>query len=174
LQALELRAAGLQWEEIADRMGYADKSGPSNLVRRHLHAARQEAARYVLELGLYRLDRMLTAVWPAAMAGDLAAQAAVLRILDRQAKYLHLDGLGDELPPPAPNPVFDSLIDSLGQHTKHAPYVLWGYQDATDPVSGPADLDELTRDERARRLEAGQRADDSDIDDLSPGDEEAR
>lgn len=112
LEALDLRASGLQWDEIANRMGYADKSGPSNLVRRYLRTARMEAARTVMELALYRLDLMLAAVWPAASAGDIQAQAAVVRLLDRQAKYLRLDGLGDA---PSPNPMLNSILTDLGQ-----------------------------------------------------------
>lgn len=109
LEALDLRASGLQWDEIAERMGYADKSGPSNLVRRYLRTARQEAARYVMELNLHRLDRMLAAVWPLAITGDVQAQAAVIRIMDRQAKYLRIDGLGDAESPRAMMDLLDEM-----------------------------------------------------------------
>jgi hypothetical protein len=107
-------------------MGYADESGPSNLVRRYLRTARQEAARYVMELALHRIDVLLVAVWPAAASGDVQAQAAVLRLLDRQAKYLRLDGMGDEL---APSPLNDPGVATM---MGKPPQERWGHHE-TEP-----------------------------------------
>jgi len=45
----------------------------------------------VRALELERCDRLQAAVWPAATQGDVAAVAAVLRIMERRARYLGLD-----------------------------------------------------------------------------------
>jgi hypothetical protein len=90
-QALELRKAGHSFERIAVHLGYRSKSGAYDAVLAGLRATLQEPADAVRALELERCDRLQAALWPAALQGDVAAVAGVLRILDRRARYLGLD-----------------------------------------------------------------------------------
>lgn len=90
-QALELRKAGHSFERIAAHLGYASKSAAYKAVMAGLRATLQEPADAVRALELERCDRLQAAVWPAATQGDLPAVAAVLRIMERRARYLGLE-----------------------------------------------------------------------------------
>lgn len=93
-RALELRLAGLKYGEIANALGYASGQGAHNAVTR---AMRQETAQseehreQLRALQLARTERMLRAIWPNVIAGDLFAIDRALKILDRQARLLGLD-----------------------------------------------------------------------------------
>ena len=93
-QALELRKQGLQYHEIASRMGYAQKSGAHHAVQRALRAAladRDEDAEDVRALEIQRLDDLLQGLWNKAIGGNPQAIDRVLRIMERRALYLGLD-----------------------------------------------------------------------------------
>ena len=89
--ALTLRGRGWTYEEIAKEVPYASAGGAHKAVRTGLRATLKEPADDVRELELGRLDKLLRAQWDKAMAGDLGAVQAVLRIMDRRATYLGLD-----------------------------------------------------------------------------------
>jgi hypothetical protein len=91
VEALGMRLAGSTYEQIADTLGYADKSGAWRAVEGELKELRQERARDVLDLELARLDALLAGSWAKALDGDHRAVANVLRIQERRAKYLDLD-----------------------------------------------------------------------------------
>lgn len=90
-QALELRLAGARFEDIAVRVGYADKSGAQRAVTRALTSTLQPAADELREVEASRLDRLLLSVWQQALAGDLKAVDRALRILDQRARLLGLN-----------------------------------------------------------------------------------
>lgn len=93
-QALSLRQAGANYDQIARQMGYANKGGAYKAVMRALNAAIQErnkAAEDVLELELARLDTMQLGLWSDASKGRWLAVDRVLRIMERRAAYLGLD-----------------------------------------------------------------------------------
>lgn len=89
-EALALRAAGLTYRSIGQRLGMTE-SGARKTVLSGLNELRREKAEQVLELELARLDRLQLAVWQRAICGDRAATLTVLKIMDRRAKYLSLD-----------------------------------------------------------------------------------
>lgn len=93
--ALELRLSGLSYAEIAERLGYKDKSGAWRAVEGELKTTRRERAMEAVEIDLTRLDKLLNAVWPKAMEGDGTAIDRVLKVLERRAKYFDLDGRAD-------------------------------------------------------------------------------
>lgn len=95
VEALTMRLAGSSYEQIADALGYADKSGAWRAVEGELEKIRQERARDVLNLELARLDALLSGSWAKALDGDHRAVANVLRVMERRAKYLRLDAPGD-------------------------------------------------------------------------------
>jgi hypothetical protein len=90
-RALLLRTAGASFEQIAQALGYASRSGAYFAVEQALRRTLREPAAAVRQLALLRLDEMLRGLWPAITRGDVAAVGTGLRILERQAKYLGLD-----------------------------------------------------------------------------------
>lgn len=90
MQAVSLRAKGLTYLEIRDRLGYAEVKDAWRAVREGLKLALEEPAAEVRALERARLDKLLCAVWDQAMQGDGQAIDRVLRIMERRAR---LDGL---------------------------------------------------------------------------------
>jgi hypothetical protein len=90
-QALELRLAGTTLPEIARVLGYASASGAAGAIDSAIRRMLQEPAEKVRAYELARLDRLLMAIWPAAIRGDLQAIRRALDIMERRAKYLGLD-----------------------------------------------------------------------------------
>lgn len=90
-RALELRIAGFTWDQVAKEAGYASAPGAHRGVSRALDRIPRANAEKFLEIELERLDRLQRAAYRQAVAGDLKAIEAVLRVMDRRAKYLGLD-----------------------------------------------------------------------------------
>ena len=90
-QALQLRAGGATYQQIADALGYRGAAGALKAVRAGLLATLQEPADELRTLELARLDALLRAVWPKAMRGELTAVDRVLKIMERRANLLGLD-----------------------------------------------------------------------------------
>ena len=98
LQVLELRRAGMTFQQIADEVGYADRSNAHAAYKRAIARAFQQPAAEVRELEADRLDRLQLAVWARALRGDLAAVDRVLKISERRARLLgldHADGIAE-------------------------------------------------------------------------------
>jgi len=93
-QALELRKAGASFDQIAQHLGYAQRSGAHHAVQRALRESlekRNQDADEVRELELSRLDDMFLGLWKDAKAGKWLAVDRALRIMERRAAYLGLD-----------------------------------------------------------------------------------
>lgn len=90
-QVLEYRRGGLTFDEIAQRVGYADPSGAHRAFKRALLRTLQQPADEMREVELDRLDRLQAAVWGSASKGDVKAVDSVLKIMDRRARLLGLD-----------------------------------------------------------------------------------
>lgn len=90
-QAVELRLAGATYQQIADRLAFANHSGARKAVQAGLKEAIREPAEEVLDRELARLDSMLLGLWDKARRGDVFAVDRVLKIMDRRARYLGLD-----------------------------------------------------------------------------------
>ena len=94
-EALELRKAGLTYEEIAKRLGYGSRTAAYTAVKRALTELAEEtsaSAEQLRELENSRLDRLHTIVWAQATQNrDLAAVDRAVRISERRAKLFGLD-----------------------------------------------------------------------------------
>jgi hypothetical protein len=90
-QALELHKAGVGYQVIADRLGYAGPSGAFKAVEAALQKTLQEPADELRTLELERLDLMHQALWPKAVTGNLRAVDRVLSIMKRRSQLLGLD-----------------------------------------------------------------------------------
>lgn len=93
-KAIKLRLAGLDWQEIADRLEYSSRGSACADVSRALEQHRKEEATAVEELRqteALRLDRLMAGLWPKAAAGNVRAAEAALKVIDRRCKLWGLD-----------------------------------------------------------------------------------
>lgn len=97
-QCLELRRAGLSFDEIAARVGYTNRGSAKRAFDRALARTLQQPAAEIRQLEADRLDRLQVALWPNAMRGHVGAVDRVLAIMERRARLLgldHADGLAE-------------------------------------------------------------------------------
>lgn len=93
-RAVDMRIAGATWEQIARQLGYASPGAACTDVKRALEASLAEmhqsvaVMRHQAEL---RLERLLQAVWPAAMDGDPKAVEQVRGIVADLRRLYGLD-----------------------------------------------------------------------------------
>jgi hypothetical protein len=93
-QAVELKLAGLTFQQIADQLGYADRASACKDLDRALEQHVMERNRNVdllIEEQLLVLLRMRRAFWPDAIKADKGAGEMVLKTTDRITKLLKLD-----------------------------------------------------------------------------------
>lgn len=95
-KALVLRAAGATYADIAraehnGRPMYSDRANARKAVLAALEERVTEDVAHLRALESARLDRLQRAIWPAALAGDIDAVNATLRLMDRRARLLGLD-----------------------------------------------------------------------------------
>jgi hypothetical protein len=93
-RAVTLRKQGLSYQAIANELGMA-KSSVHSAVAKAMQAFEKEIADEAILLAtleLDRLDSLQAALWEKAMAGKLGAVGKVLKIMERRAKLLGLDG----------------------------------------------------------------------------------
>ncbi len=97
-QVLELRKAGRTFDEIADALGYADRSGAKHAYDSALKRMGREAAEDLRELELYRLEDLWATAYHRAMQlaeddhdGFLKFQAHMLNISRRRSGLMGLD-----------------------------------------------------------------------------------
>ena len=88
-QALTLALAGVDWYTIADKLKYADAAdacvGAMAVAEEQYDGPPVDPQRM---LEVLRLNRLQSAVWKDAMAGDLKAVATALSIGDRRTRHL--------------------------------------------------------------------------------------
>ncbi|WP_343955357.1 hypothetical protein [Nonomuraea longicatena] len=119
-----MRLAGMSHDAIARQLGI--KGGAyavSKDMTRALAAAakaQQESSEQLLEIEIRRLDRLMQALWPKALDGDVKAVEACEKLITRRSYLLGLDQMnrggaqdGDVLS------LLGSLFDSL--RVQHVP-----------------------------------------------------
>ena len=90
--AYEMKVAGVQWDTIAEKLGYASADSARQAVLNHVK--KQYDARDVdeiVELELMRLDRLQLLEWRKAQRGDGRAVQNILKIMERRSSLLGLD-----------------------------------------------------------------------------------
>ena len=90
-QAVRLAAAGMDYTQIAQQLGYHDRSGAHKAIRGALAAQQAEAVDELRALELERLDRLQASVWDAAVEGDIASVDRVLKVIAARVRLLGLD-----------------------------------------------------------------------------------
>jgi hypothetical protein len=86
LQCVELRKAGLTWQQIADRLGYGSQGHAYDrfmIVMRDYPREDVETWRNTIS---DRYDAMIRALWPQVLQGKWLAIDRVTRILEAQAR----------------------------------------------------------------------------------------
>ncbi len=91
-EAIVLRRGGASFEEIAERVGFADRSGAKKAVERGLARWMRECDEELRALELERTDAIIARLWPLIdrQHPDLDALAAYLRIANYRAKIAGL------------------------------------------------------------------------------------
>ena len=89
-KAIELTAGGHTYQQIADELGYANRGTVHRIVREALEAQQAENAQLLREVEVRRLDALQVSLWAAAMAGDIDAVNACLKIILARIKVLGL------------------------------------------------------------------------------------
>jgi hypothetical protein len=92
VQVLELRKAGWTFERIAQRLGYANKSGAWKAYDRALTATLQEPADELRALERERLDALFGSMYEIAVTKGSARHAEVaLKAMEQRARLLGLN-----------------------------------------------------------------------------------
>jgi hypothetical protein len=89
-RAVELALQGRSYDSIALEVGLANRGNAWRTVQKALNDRVVDGVDQFRALELDRLDRLHEAMWPRAMAGDLAAASVILRIMDKRARLLGL------------------------------------------------------------------------------------
>lgn len=93
-QAIALRLAGMDFDTIAERLGYSSRGAASKDMWRAVETNRLEEAQAVENLRDVegqRLDRLQAAVWAKALKGDLKAVETVLKVIAQRSRLFGLD-----------------------------------------------------------------------------------
>lgn len=98
-QVLQFRIDGLEFEEIAKRTGYQDKSGAYKAYKRAISRIPKPQAEEEIQNQLMRLNRAVKALKTKIETGDTWAIEKLIAIEDRRAKLLGLDAKGDGAQP---------------------------------------------------------------------------
>jgi hypothetical protein len=115
-RALELRVKGYSFQEIADELGYADSRVAHNVVRDELEAAGVESVEEMRQIEGLRLERVIRAIWPQVLRGDLEAIKTVLQIVRLEARLYGLDARPEVAAEDEDRPI---LIQVDGGDPKH-------------------------------------------------------
>lgn len=96
-EAQKLRTAGHDWKEIAQYAGYPSSGAARVSVQLYLQRASlslsKDAKADALDLEMQRLDGLIKAYWPTAIAGEVKHAELVLRVIAQQSKMLGLEEL---------------------------------------------------------------------------------
>jgi hypothetical protein len=97
-KAMELRSAGLGWQEVAEKVGYKDGASAYNLVARETERMTVEGAKQLRVAQLDRLQTLLDVEWDAAMDREAKdhykAYDRTLKVLGQISDLFGLDALG--------------------------------------------------------------------------------
>lgn len=98
-RAVELATQGHTYEEIASEVGYANRGTAYKVVRKTLDENVAHAVEEHREIEVARLNALQAAVWERAMAGDVEAVDAVLKIVVARVKLLGLSSASEAATP---------------------------------------------------------------------------
>lgn len=88
IKALELAEQGANYDEIAEHLGYADRSGAWRAVMRGLRWRGELAVNFYRLQRVVDLDATQAAAWPAAQRGNIRATRKVLACIEGRMRLL--------------------------------------------------------------------------------------
>ena len=88
-QALEMRMAGANFDQIAEQLHYKDRSGAYRAVMAALNRVPAIEAKQYRALNLERINKMRLHNWPSIK--DRKAMDMELKFQERESRYLGLD-----------------------------------------------------------------------------------
>jgi hypothetical protein len=91
-RAVELRTAGLTYDQIAVKLGYANRGTVYRVVAEALRAQTLEAVGELRTLEVERLNSLQSAMWQKAMDGDVPSVMAIVRCIMSRCRLLGLEG----------------------------------------------------------------------------------
>ena len=89
-RAVELARSGMSYDDIAARLGYANRSGAWKAVQAALKEHQAEAVDEYRLRQVMALDRLQMSVWGEALAGDTKAVGVVVRVIGQRCRLLGL------------------------------------------------------------------------------------
>ena len=90
-KAVRLAASGMDYTQIAQRLGYHYRSGAFKAIRGALAAQQAEAVDELRALEIERLDALQRSCWDSAIAGDIPAVDRCLKVIAARVRLLGLD-----------------------------------------------------------------------------------
>lgn len=120
VDALKLRSQGLTFKEIGNKLGVSEERA-RQIIKDELGKLHDEAAelRYSLRSKrLRQLGGLLDGYLVLAMAGDRKSLESVLKIMDREAKFLGMDEPTKTQAVADTNPYADMSLDDLKDEAK--------------------------------------------------------
>src|SRR3546814_5937084 len=91
-KAIALKLAGLDYQAIADQLGYADRAAAyvdiDRALKRNL-AEEAEQVELLRHVAVQQLNRLQAAVWPKAVKGDTRAAETALRVITQRRSEEH-------------------------------------------------------------------------------------
>lgn len=94
-RAVELRARGLTYEQVAQEVGYTSRATAYNAISEALEVRQAEGVEQLRRLELDRLDAVHASVWPQAMDGHVPSVMALLRVMELRTRLLGLQAPAD-------------------------------------------------------------------------------
>ena len=88
--AVALAAQGHDYESIAREVGYTNRGTAWRTVMNALTEHTAEAVEELRAVEVARLDALQAGLWPEAMAGNVAAANAIVRIIEQRRRLLGL------------------------------------------------------------------------------------
>src|SRR3990172_8873797 len=87
-QAWQLRMGGAEFPDIAQQLGYANRSGAYLAFQAYVRKIHREDAEVNKALNLGRLNRLLLAIWAVATGGDESAVDRALAIIKEMNRMM--------------------------------------------------------------------------------------
>ena len=140
-KAMEMRAAGATYAQIAKRLGYAGPGPVYGLLKRYISRMSYEGVAEMRAVQLDRLHTMLMAVWPKVVDPShpqtLQAMDRALSITDRITRLYGLEGGVDEAGEETGMTVSNTI--TVGGSTGEVMAALKAMADARRAADGPTD-----------------------------------
>lgn len=94
-RAIQLKAQGLTYQQVADELGYANRGSVHSIVQKGLAKREADSVDTLRFVEQQRLDELQYAVWERAMQGHIPSVGAALHILKARVRLLGLVDAGE-------------------------------------------------------------------------------